>query len=169
MVVRGDTSISFLAFDKLPGQSFESLGGHYRHTGICVDSPEEVDHYYEALSFFKPHSLKTHRDRSYGFYLQDTEGNDLEIIFIPLIPARDELKDYIFYYEEVSDEFINLLKKHAPFNLVKEYCSNIEAEILISGKNKKMFYVDRALDGYPYIQVTQFAQSIYHFLSRIQK
>jgi len=65
------------------------------HLGLVVSSIQAVDQMYQHLTLpatlasypsaraFPP---KLHRDRSYGFYLQDPDGNLLEWIYVPSVP-----------------------------------------------------------------------------------
>lgn len=66
-------------------------GVHPAHLGLTLPDCAAVDEWHERV---RTHELaqglaltppKRHRDGSYGFYLNDPEGNALEIIFIPLI------------------------------------------------------------------------------------
>lgn len=59
---------------------------------------------------------KQHRDSSYGFYLLDTEGNQLECIFIPHapMPSRTDSNRVAILFGHVSTELLSKMKRHAP-------------------------------------------------------
>lgn len=101
MVHLGQTSVSFFQVpSNLDGSSLKS-DSKYRHFGITVPSAAEVDEWHgrlqkeKSVGFFQSKDLgqpKVHRDGSYGFYLQDSEGNALEIIWIPEKSSRASAK-----------------------------------------------------------------------------
>ncbi len=56
------------------------------HFGFIVKSPEEVSGIFEIIEgagvkIVKP--LKTHRDRSVSFYMEDPDGNVIQILYEP--------------------------------------------------------------------------------------
>lgn len=64
----------------------KARGKHPAHLGLVASTPQEVDRMRERLARVpeaKAGPTVRHRDGSYGFYFQDTEGNALECIFIP--------------------------------------------------------------------------------------
>jgi catechol 2,3-dioxygenase-like lactoylglutathione lyase family enzyme len=88
MITLGGTSLSLMPLNKItPNQ------GPARHLGILVQSPKEVDEHFKKMKASGyPHVQlpKLHRDSSYGFYFTDTEGNGLELIFVPYMPNPQE-------------------------------------------------------------------------------
>jgi catechol 2,3-dioxygenase-like lactoylglutathione lyase family enzyme len=87
MVRMGNTTLSLLRQPALVATEIpESY--HPSHLGVTVESKAIVETTWERFQrtldgvVGKP---KLHRDGSYGFYFQDTEGNTLEIIYIPNI------------------------------------------------------------------------------------
>jgi sirohydrochlorin cobaltochelatase len=88
MITLGGTSLSLMPLNKItPNQ------GPARHLGIQVQSPAEVDQLFKKLQATGyPHiqAPKLHRDSSYGFYFKDSEGNGLELIFIPYMHNPQE-------------------------------------------------------------------------------
>jgi len=90
MITLGGTSLSLMPLNKItPNQ------GPARHLGIQVQSPEEVDELFKkmkASGYLHVQPPKLHRDSSYGFYFKDSEGNGLELIFVPYTPKPQEQK-----------------------------------------------------------------------------
>jgi predicted lactoylglutathione lyase len=89
-----ETTLSLI---KMPAswKAPESKGGeHPSHLGLLANSIAEVDSLWKklsqnsALALSKP---KLHRDQSYGFYFHDSEGNNLEFIYIPVLPVFEKL------------------------------------------------------------------------------
>lgn len=83
MLELNGTTLSFVV---TPQDTPPLPAGHPSHFGICTDTPEEVDQWYQKLSKKNLKGLqapKIHRDKSYGFYLKDSEENYLEVIHIP--------------------------------------------------------------------------------------
>ncbi len=96
MVALGGTSISLVPMQEEIGITPRG-GSHPAHLGITVRNPETVNRLYSQLSSLttiRTSSPKQHRDGSYGFYFTDTEGNQLECIFIPygVCPPASESK-----------------------------------------------------------------------------
>lgn len=90
MYRKGDTSLSLILHRGAQPKE-ESSAPHPAHFGLNVDSNKSVDEWHGYLAAKKaPHLTAPthHRDGSYGFYLKDTEGNPLEVIFIPKQLAR---------------------------------------------------------------------------------
>lgn len=92
MLTLGGTSLSLMPISRKSQQQNSDLAaaiGPARHLGIQVQSKLEVDELYRKLKAKGyPHiqAPKLHRDSSYGFYFKDTEGNGMELIFIPYVP-----------------------------------------------------------------------------------
>ncbi len=96
MVSLSGTTLSFL---RVPASTpvlspSQSPTFHPSHLGFTVQSPSAVDLARGKLvdSGHAPAPASRHRDGSYGFYCMDPDGNQLEIIFIPAIPAADPLQ-----------------------------------------------------------------------------
>lgn len=81
------TSLSLIkTSDKLTQN--DAKAKHPQHFGLLAQSKTAVIKAYEILINKSPYPIqkpKLHRDNSFGFYLQDPDQNDLEIIFIPPI------------------------------------------------------------------------------------
>jgi sirohydrochlorin cobaltochelatase len=83
MLHRGGTTLSFIVAREPMRTPF--------HFGMNLDSVADVDQAYAALRERGVPGLqppKVHRDQSYGFYLLDSEGNPLELIYVPLAPPE---------------------------------------------------------------------------------
>lgn len=90
MVALGNTSLSFF---QLPAEAVAppKSDAPYRHFGITAISRQAVDTWHTRLAREIPvEPCKLHRDGSYGFYLKDSEGNFLEIIWIPEDSSRQK-------------------------------------------------------------------------------
>jgi sirohydrochlorin cobaltochelatase len=98
MVSRGETSLSLIAGDYEEGAAARNptgVGpspGGIHHLGITVEDPLEVDAWHSVLTAARKdwpalqvHAPKLHRDKSYGFYFVDPDGNPFEVIWIPVI------------------------------------------------------------------------------------
>jgi sirohydrochlorin cobaltochelatase len=88
MVRYGGTSLS-LVLAPSAARAMPTDGSHPAHLGFTMESPESVDALHRRVAAAKQGPVATprwHRDKSYGFYFQDTEGNNLEAIFIPVLP-----------------------------------------------------------------------------------
>lgn len=84
----GSTSVS-LVLAPAAARNQPTDGSHPAHLGLTFDSPQNVDAFHRKLTAAKVGVVarpRWHRDKSYGFYFQDTEGNNLEAIFIPVVP-----------------------------------------------------------------------------------
>ena len=169
MVSKSGTTISFLKFKDKKDIFDKSLEGHAKHFGICVESKAKVDVYYKKLQGIGAHSLKLHRDGSYGFYIQDSEGNFLEIIFIPLFPYLGELKGKEIYFYGISPTLEKCLKSHCiVMDLVKikkiEDCKEgsffICPDDIIAPK-LKILKVNRAFDSEPHFQVEKIVEQFF--------
>jgi len=169
MVSRSGTTISFLKFKDKRNIFDKSIEGHAKHFGICVKSRDEVDAYYKRLQIIGAHSLKLHRDGSYGFYLQDSEGNFLEVIFIPLFPYLESLKGENIYFFGISSALEQCLKSHCiSMDLVKiekiedfqEGSFFICPDDIIAPKSKTL-RVNRAFDTEPYFQVEKIVEQFF--------
>jgi len=59
---------------------------HLDHIGFVIDSPEQVDAWYDYL---RAHDVlmhtepRTHRDGARSFYCQDPDGNTVQVIYHP--------------------------------------------------------------------------------------
>jgi len=85
MLCLAGTSLSLLKIKDDPAAP-KAKGKHPSHVGLVVATSGDVDAMHERLSRVpeaKSAPTVKHRDGSYGFYFQDTEGNSLECIFIP--------------------------------------------------------------------------------------
>lgn len=90
-MLRRDGSTLSLILDPAAVPAGKPGAVHPSHFGLNVDSPQAVDRWHRHLKDAgAPHvgAPKGHRDGSYGFYVRDTEGNSLEIIFIPPAPGN---------------------------------------------------------------------------------
>jgi len=65
----------------------ESAGGHHLdHIGIFLNTPEDVDEWFD---FLRGHDIRmkteprTHRDGARSFYCLDPDGNTVQIIYHP--------------------------------------------------------------------------------------
>ena len=91
MVTLAGTTLSFIKVPpSAPDVPAPIKGTHPSHVGICATTREEVDTLYQralplSRSVGKP---AEHRDGSYGFYLLDSEGNQIECIYIPELPTE---------------------------------------------------------------------------------
>lgn len=83
MLYLGNTTLSLVVHSETKADSPEGI--HPAHFGITVDSPENVTKWHTALTKknITCSAPKLHRDKSFGFYLKDSEGNNLEVIYIP--------------------------------------------------------------------------------------
>lgn len=90
MVSRGGTSVALVKRPDTAGVAAPQRpeGVHPSHLGFTVASTAEVDQFHAKITAagVKASAPKHHRDGSYGFYFLDTEGNNLELIFIPHAP-----------------------------------------------------------------------------------
>ncbi len=130
MVVKNGTSISFLEVSPNNDQEAPSEAGHYRHFGLCYSSKEEVVELFEKLkTTYHCHSLKEHRDKSFGFYMKDTEGNNLEVIFIPSAPYIQEEANQTIYALIHNTSLLTQLKNNMPLKKIQEVSSS-EAMLL---------------------------------------
>lgn len=102
------------------GTTLSLVHSHPPHIGAVLDSPEAVDKLHAALARRKLPGLKApvvHRDQSYGFYFTDTEGNQLEAIFIPAVARETKLpKEVVLFTRPDFDAapLLALLAAHAP-------------------------------------------------------
>ena len=146
MVVKNGTSISFLEVPLSNDQEVPSEGGHYRHFGLCYTSKEEVIELFDALkSSYHCHSLKEHRDKSFGFYMKDTEGNNLEVIFIPSAPYIEESANKVIYTFIQNISLLTKLKNNMPLKNLQAV-SHQEAmqldheQIILTDSNLEMLH-----------------------------
>jgi catechol 2,3-dioxygenase-like lactoylglutathione lyase family enzyme len=66
----------------------DRLGQHLAHLGIVVPRPEDVDAWAAHLAAhgIAPHAApRTHRDGARSFYVDDPDGNTVQIIYHPPI------------------------------------------------------------------------------------
>lgn len=102
------------------GTSLSLAHSHPPHLGIVLDSRAAVDSLHAALSASKTASVGRpvrHRDESYGFYFKDTEGNQLEAIFIPAVAPDRKLPGRVVLLGRDGWDFRGLLSaltEHAP-------------------------------------------------------
>ncbi|MBL7715144.1 MAG: VOC family protein [Bdellovibrionales bacterium] len=94
-------------------------GTHPRHLGLVLETREDVDQWNERLKAQKIPGIgtpKLHRDQSYGFYLLDSEGNQIEIIFIPQAPMAFREKDraILVVTESIEPEIVARWKRNFP-------------------------------------------------------
>lgn len=88
MLRLGATSLSLVLAPEA-ARGMPTDGSHPAHLGLTMDSPPNVDQLHRKVATAKQGAVaapRWHRDKSYGFYFQDTEGNNLEAIFIPVLP-----------------------------------------------------------------------------------
>jgi len=174
MVSKSGTTISFLKFEDKKNIFDKSLEGHAKHFGICVESKDQVDAYYKKLQQIGAHSLKLHRDGSYGFYIQDSEGNFLEIIFIPLFPYLEQLKGKKIYFYGISSDLEECLKSHCiVMDLVKiEKLEDLPENSFficpdgIIAPRSKILKVNRAFDTEPYFQMEKIVGQFFYQLRK---
>lgn len=102
------------------GTSLSLAHSHPPHLGLVLDSRAAVDALHAKLSASKTMSVGRpvrHRDESYGFYFKDTEGNQLEAIFIPAVPPDRPLPECVVLLGREgwdSRELVSRLVEHAP-------------------------------------------------------
>jgi len=87
----------------------QKQGFHPAHLGFCADNRVEVEERHKSLSQrqdIKVSKIEEHRDRSYGFYFSDTEGNQLEFIYVPVTPifARPEKESLFVLWSHGSSQ-----------------------------------------------------------------
>jgi len=77
-----------LALHRAPKGVEKSAYQSLDHLGFLLQTPEEVDHWYE---YFLQHHItvknkpRTHRDGAKSFYCEDPEGNTIQMIYHPPI------------------------------------------------------------------------------------
>jgi sirohydrochlorin cobaltochelatase len=88
MLEQAGTYLSLIYAPQKSPSNLAERASHPAHLGITLASPNDVDALYARLraAGLRVQSPKLHRDRSYGFYLADPDGNQLECIFIPALP-----------------------------------------------------------------------------------
>jgi hypothetical protein len=92
MLRLGDTTVS-LILHQGASPAARPKSGHPAHFGLNVESMDEVDDWHDFLvdkGLGPLPAPELHRDGSYGFYLKDSEGNPLEVIYIPEVPAEND-------------------------------------------------------------------------------
>ncbi len=90
MLSLGDTYLSLVPVREV--QKSEKRGSHQAHLGFLFPNKGEVLELAEKLRAdgrWVVGACKEHRDGSFGFYLNDPDGNSLECIFIPHRPVAD--------------------------------------------------------------------------------
>lgn len=80
-----------LALHRFQGPARDPAGQRLDHIGFIIDTPEQVDAWYEFLTangvrIAKP--PKTHRDGARSFYCFDPDGTAVQIIYHPPISGR---------------------------------------------------------------------------------
>lgn len=145
MVHRAGTSLSLLLLPKRLQSDTDStqsaqprvgkLGVHPSHLGLILDSREEVDQWNRRLKDAGIPAVGTptlHRDQSYGFYLLDSEGNQLEIIFIPLaqMSLRDPEGRALLVVTDQPHDFSARLKRNLPGWQSEVVATSSEAAVL---------------------------------------
>lgn len=119
MVYQKDSSLSLIPEPKLDEMRSSYKGSHPSHLGITFDSSKDVDIFYQHLCDRRVSSLKEphfHRDGSYGFYFQDSEGNQLEAIYIPLLPCinqkikKDTVAGILFGHGSRNTQWMKVFK-----------------------------------------------------------
>lgn len=127
----GGTTVSLILHEGAAAPS-DPKAAHPAHFGINVESKAAVDQWHAYLSTRKLPWLtapKLHRDGSYGFYLKDSEGNPLELIFIPQLPKVPDLgpEGYVLIAHGSSDPkwrkpfeaLLTAVERHAPGRMWK--------------------------------------------------
>ncbi|MGH8658100.1 MAG: VOC family protein [Gammaproteobacteria bacterium] len=80
-----------LALHRLAGETVRAGPQNLDHIGFIVDSPEQVDVWYQFLDRNKvamKQPPRTHRDGSRSFYCEDPDHNSVQIIYHPPIAKR---------------------------------------------------------------------------------
>jgi len=128
MVCRGGTTLSFIKVpEKAPDLPPPTAGTHPAHVGFTLSSRQEVDELHRRVQGLARAvgKVEEHRDGSYGFYLLDTEGNQLECIFIPhaTMEQREKITRGVILFAHGSSDpswratferFLALFRSHAP-------------------------------------------------------
>lgn len=70
-------------FDKDAGHKHVGLD----HIGFTLQNERDVTDWYQHLADYKRSAVERHRDGSVGFYVEDPDGNSVEIIHLPVVTS----------------------------------------------------------------------------------
>ncbi len=94
MLTLGITTLSLVPVKTLQPRGAAG-GSHHAHLGFVFDDKAAVDALHTQLKEKGVSPLghcEAHRDGSYGFYVNDPDGNALECIFIPHLPSSQNVE-----------------------------------------------------------------------------